>query len=83
MSEVCKLLKILMVMPVTNAVSERSASALHRVKTYLRITMDQSQLNHLLILHIHKERTNELSLENCLNEFVAGSEHSLSLFGHF
>ena len=39
MSEVCKLLKILMVMPCTNALSERSASALHRVKTYLRTTM--------------------------------------------
>ena len=83
MSEVCKLLKILMVMPCTNAVSERSASALRRVKTYLITTMGQSRLNHLMILHIHKERTDKLSLESCLNEFVAGSEHRLSLFGHF
>ena len=42
MSEVCKLLKILMVMPCNNAVSERSASALCRVKTYLTTTMGQS-----------------------------------------
>ena len=83
MSEVCKLIKILMVMPCTNAVSERSASALRRVKTYLRTTMGQSRLNHLMILHIHKESTDELSLESCLNEFVAGSEHRLSLFGQF
>ena len=83
MLEVCKLLKVLMVIPCTNAVSERSASALRRVKTYLRTTMGQSRLNHLMILHTHKERTDELSLESCLNEFVAGSEHRLSLFGHF
>ena len=83
MSEVCKLLKIATVMPCTNAVSERSTSALHRIKTYLRTTMGQSRLNHLMILHIHKERTDELSLEGCLNEFVAGSEHRLSLFGQF
>ena len=51
MSEVCKLLSILIVMPCTNGVSERSASALHSVKTYNNgsITTD-----HLIILHIHK-----------------------------
>ena len=83
MSEVCKLLKILIVLPCTSAVSERSTLALHRVKTYLRTTMGQSRLNHLMILPIHKERTDELSLQSCLNTFVAGSEHRLSLFEHF
>jgi len=83
MSEVCKLLKILMVMPCTNAVSERSASALRRVKTYLRTTVGQPRLNHLMVLHVHKETTDELSLEGCLNKFVAVSEHRLSLFGQF
>ena len=38
-SEVCVLLKLILVMPSTNAVSERSFSALRRVKTYLRSTM--------------------------------------------
>ena len=31
-------------------------------------------------LHIHKENTDELSLESCLNEFVVGSEYRLSIF---
>ena len=35
MSEIATLLKILMVMPATNAVSERSVSVLRRVKTYV------------------------------------------------
>jgi len=83
MSEVCKLLKILMIVPCTNAVSERSASALRQVQTYLRTTMGQSRLNHLMVLHVHEESTDELSLEGCLNEFVAGNEHRLSLFGQF
>ena len=34
MSEVCILLKLLMVMPETNSVGERSASGLRTVKTY-------------------------------------------------
>ena len=54
-SEICTLLKLTMVIPANNAVSERSASALHRVKTHLRSTMTQSHLNHLLILHCHKD----------------------------
>ena len=36
-----------------------------------------------MLLHIHKESTDKLSLESCLNEFVAGSEHRLGLFGQF
>ena len=35
------LFKLLLVMPATNASSERSFSALRRVKTYLRSTMSQ------------------------------------------
>lgn len=41
MSEVCVLLKLILVMPSTNAVNERSFSALRRIKTYLQSTMLQ------------------------------------------
>jgi len=34
-SEVCVLLKLILVMPSTNAVSERLFSALRRIKNYL------------------------------------------------
>ena len=37
------LLKILLVMPETNAVSERSASSLRRIKNWLRTTMTQGR----------------------------------------
>ena len=83
MSEVCTVLKLVLVMPATNAVSERSASALRRIKMYLRTTMQQARLNSLMILHVHKERTDTLSIELCMNEFVARREHRLALFGTF
>ena len=51
MSEIATLLKILMAMPATNAVSERSASALRRIKTYLRTISTQKRLNNLMMLH--------------------------------
>ena len=65
------------------SVHERSASALRRVKTYLRTTMCDTRLNNLLVLHVHKDRCNSLVLADCLNQLVCGSEHRLSLFGRF
>ena len=37
-------------------------SALKRIKTYLRNSMTQSRLNHCMLLHIHKEKTENLDL---------------------
>ena len=74
MSESATILKLLMVMPATNAVSERNASALRRIKTYLRSTCSQKRLNHLMTLHIHKDYTDNLPLK-CLNEFVDNNAH--------
>ena len=54
-SNVWILLKLLLVMPATNATSERSFSALRRIKTYLRTTMIQMRLNSLMVLHIHSQ----------------------------
>ena len=64
-------LKLLLVMPATNAVSERSFSGLRRIKTYLRTTMKQSRLNHLMSLHVHKDITDTLDLISVANEFVS------------
>ena len=83
MSEVCTVVKLIMVIPATNAVSERSASTLRRVKTYLRSTMSQLRLNNLLLLHTHKQRTDALDILSCLNAFVHGSDHRQHVFGKF
>ena len=81
-SEVIKLLKLILVMPTTNAISERSFSALKRPKTYLRTTMTQRRLNHLMLLHVHKDKTNNIDLKEASNDFVC-NENRLSVFGQF
>ena len=48
-AELIKLVKLVLIMPATNAVSERSFSFLKRFKTYLRSTTTNNWLNHLLI----------------------------------
>ena len=81
--EVCNVLQLLLVMPSTNAISERSFSALRRVKTYLRNSMSQERLNHLLVLHVHKNLTDSMDLIAVANEFVSLSSHRQSIFGTF
>ena len=68
-------------MPATNAGSERSFSAVRRIKSYLRSTMSQQRLNHLMLLHVHKDRTDGLDLVDVANDFIVGSEHRKNLFG--
>ena len=41
-NEICTLAQLILVMPTTNAASERSFSAMRHLKTYLRSTMHQS-----------------------------------------
>ena len=80
LSEVVKLVELILVMPATNATSERSFSALKRVKTYLRASMKQQRLNNLMLLHAHKELTDKLDLVACANDFVSANEHRLQVF---
>ena len=49
-SQVIIVLKILLVMPDTTAVSERSISNLRRNKDWLRTSMTQKRLNHCITL---------------------------------
>ena len=70
-------------MPATNVVSERSFSALCRVKTYPCAAMTQERLNHLIVLHVHKDLTDKLYLNDIGNEFIGQSKHRLALFGSF
>ena len=81
-SEVSKLVRLLFVMPATNAGSERSFSALRRIKTYLRSTMSQQRMNNLLLVHIHKSRTDHLNLVDIANDFIVGSDHRKQVFGN-
>ena len=72
-----------LVLPATNATSERSFSALRRIKTYLHTTMSQERLNYLMVLHAHKEQVDRLELERVAHEFVSGREGRLRVFGSF
>ena len=69
-SEIVVLMQLLIVMPASNAVSERSFSSMKLVKTYLRNRMTQERLNHLMILHVHKKLTDALDVDAVVREFI-------------
>ncbi|XP_045210891.2 uncharacterized protein LOC123562315 [Mercenaria mercenaria] len=82
-SEVVTLVKILLVIPATNATSERTFSALRRIKTYLRSSMTQARLNSLMTMHVHKHRTDTLDMTSIANEFTTRNEKRRCVFGKF
>ena len=73
-SEIVTLVIILLVIPAANATSERTFSALRRVKT---------RMNNLITLQVHKERTDALDLKAIANEFTARNERRRCMFGKF
>ena len=83
LSQVVLLMKLILVMPATNATSERSFSALRRIKMYLRSTMKQERLNSLMVLHVHKDLIDALDLSQVANEFVEGNDTRKQRFGKF
>ena len=75
------LAKLILVMSATNAVSERSFSALRCTKTWLRNSMHQTRLNWCMILHIHNDETDKLDLIAVANDFVSRNPSRRSIFG--
>ena len=82
-SEIIVLLKLYLGAPAINVVSERSASAMRRIKNWLRSKMSQEGLNHCMPLSIHKEKTDEINPKNVANAFCEANEerrHSFDIF---
>ena len=82
MSEVIEAATIHLVMPANNSVSERSFPAMNLVKMYLPSTTTDSRMNHLMVLHVHKERVDNISLIDVANEFVERVDSRKQIFGN-
>ena len=73
-TEVDKLLKIYLTIPVTTSTAERNFSALRRIKTYLRNSMTQARLNHCMLLHVSRNKTDEQNNVEIAKEFIGRSQ---------
>ena len=70
-------------MPATNAVSERSFSAMRVIKNYMRTNTTLERLNHTMLLYVHKDRTDRLDVLDVARQFVQKSVHRGHIFGRF
>ena len=82
-SQVQELIKTLLTVPVTTATAERSFSALRRLKIFLRSSMSQTTLNYVMLLHIHKEKTDGLDLLQIAKQCISVNDRRTKFFGTF
>ena len=82
-SEINKLLHLYLTVPMTSAIAERTFSALRRLNTYLRATMSQQRLNNLMVLHVHKDETDNLNLFDVAKNFIDVNNRRHLYFGSF
>ena len=63
-TESMKLIRLLLTITASSCTAERSFSALRRLKNYLQSLMKANTLNHLSLIHVHSDLTNELLKNN-------------------
>lgn len=76
-----RLLRLLLVFPTSSCEAERSFSALRRLKTWLRSTMTQQRLNHILICHAHRDILKTISCEEISKIFIDSNDARYKTFG--
>ena len=82
-SEVEKLVRLLLVSSASSAEVERSFSALHRLKTWLRSTMTQLRLNSLAVWHVRQELLDLADVNALIEQFVSKNDRRVSMFGNW
>ena len=80
LSQVHILHQILLTISVTTATSERTFSALRKLKTYLRSTMAQDRLNHLLLLYCHEACMDAIDLSKNASASVSVNDRCRHYF---
>ena len=80
---VTKLLHIYLLAPMSIAAGERSFSVQRRIKSYTRNAMADKRYNNLLVLHMHKKRTDKLDLLEIAKQFVTCNDRRMKFFGKF
>ena len=79
-SDLTRLVKQALTIPVTSCSSERSFSGLRRLKTYLRSTMGQARLNHVALLDLHNHVARKMDLDVIANTFITRSAQRSNTF---
>ncbi|XP_065580922.1 zinc finger MYM-type protein 1-like [Artemia franciscana] len=69
-SELLKVVRVVLTLPLTTCSNERFFSVLTFVKDYLRTTMENERLSHLLLIFSEKAAVKELNFEKLVDDFA-------------
>ena len=75
------LVRLLLTIPCSSEEAERSFAGLRRLKTYTHNSMTQMRLNHLAVLYVHQEMTDNVDIVATAKEFVSKCDSRLTMFG--
>ena len=78
-SEVLKLVNLILLVPITNVASERSRSTLCRVKTYLWSSMTQESVSSCLVVTTYTKQVDKLKLVEAASQFCFENDHRFSI----
>lgn len=70
MSQMLRLIRILLIIPCTTVTCERLYSALRRLKTYLPSLLLAERSNHIAILHIYRNIIQNMDLDPIMKKWI-------------
>ena len=82
-SEVKKIVQIVLTNPVTSCEAERSFSTTRRLFNWMRSTMTATRLNNLAVCHVHRTRLFEIPNSAIKKTFVEAKSRRLDYGGSF
>jgi hAT family C-terminal dimerisation region len=77
-----RLVRLMLVCPVSSCEAERSFSSLRRLKTWLCNSMTRSRVNAIAVCHAHQNILNDVDLDQLAPQFVSRSTTRKAVFGH-
>ena len=71
---------LLCVLPSSTATPERSFSHLRLIKNYMRTSMQQERLNHLMVAAVHRAAIDDINVVKLMKEFINRNEERRKVF---
>ena len=81
-SDVGKIVRLLLFSQATNVESGAVFSALKCVKTYLRSTIGNNRLHAQMLVHVHNNFLHNINLADIANQFVDRKDRHKQTFRH-
>jgi len=81
-TEVERLVRLMLLFPVSSCEAERSFRSLRRLKTWLRNIMTQQRLNSVIVCYVHQDILDAIDIYAVAADFASRTDIRRSIFGN-